>query len=812
MMLEKTTITASIRPQKVAVVIPVDINEDDFRDILQFLGWLWGGKYSCIVPFDLNDEENELAFSWLTQYSPDVVLYANQDILNQVEGRIQELTDPPLQTTILKSPLGENFHINRGGGISWNPSYDRYVKEINSRPDTTTRYHFVSTEPGVANRIFYDLSFGIHTREGCEGLAKQFKAKSSHVEEGGIDEFIRLHDDKENPFSYLDFSGVEIDTINAHGAAPTLFILSRSILDYAWFWNCRFEFSEGGNICIPIPADLIDDDKTVGSIASWIGGYHQGRSTYCELKSISSTKQSLDKLARRLRPRVKKYGVNHVDVHLSPTPRIPFVNIRHKSQELTASWVDQDSFEFTPPKPSFVDEINDKTSARWLVELDTGYKLKGHTAPAVAYKTNSRVLSAPSPASPTWAVSGLNRRYSGGNIFISCSCKSNDIALTLPTAEELLLPYLAEFGIQPKTDEKRTCYDATFDLFGGNRIFAECCKDIRYKVIESLWGDRGVPCEDNGHSFSKGCRFKKADSPVPVPLEKIKQYVRIGKKWTKAFSSSSLTLSDSLMDKTYKARLVREGGFYRSNTPESFLSWLVKTGIVRRVFRYPECPTCMSESNWITEVDLSKPLNCFRCGGTILPNAAKFDMEYQLSSLVCRAFDEGIRPVALTLDVLKQAASGFICLPGFKGERNGKAFDVDVMAVCSGHLVFCECKDMAGVPTSSNDWAKIQKQFSDLIDLGELCGASSVVLASMADEYPSLIQKLVKSRSSDSLRVVLLRNKELLLGGIQEKRENGSEYKAQFYDAFLPKTKRRKKKKKGKRSVSFGWGNIQLGS
>ncbi|WP_319466213.1 hypothetical protein [uncultured Pseudodesulfovibrio sp.] len=807
---EKTTITASVRPQKVAVVVPADISEADFRDVIQFVGWLWGGNYSCVIPFDLASGDNELPLSWIEQYSPDLILCINRDIKDKLEGSIEECTNPPFHLAVLHEPLVDNFHYNSNGILPWGPAYLRYVKEINSMPSVTTRYRFVSTDEGVENRIFYDLSYGIHPKEECEALAKHLKAKNVHITDGSIPTFIDSHDDAEYPFSYLDLAGIELNTINSFGGAPTIFVLSRKVLDYAWFWNCRFDFSRGGNNCIPVPVDMIDDEETVQALASWITGYHSGRSTYCEVKSLSAPKAALSRLAARLRPRVRKHGVQHVDVKHCAFPVIPFVNVYHKSHDITAVWMDRNSFELEPPKPAFIDELGSDRSGRWVVGVDGGTNLKGHAPPKSAYKTNTKVLCAPSQASPSWVMSGYSRRYSGGNILIPCSEKRDNISLTLPTAEELFQPFFSGLGVGAKNDEKRTCYEATFDLFGGLRYFAECCRNLRYNILACLWSDKEVPCEKNGLAYSKGCHVKQADAPTPVSFSKIRSNKHVARGWKKPFSDNKIPLSDPLMSSIYESRCSREGGLYYCNYPSTFLTWLVEANIVRKVFCYPRCSNCLSKANWVTKIDLEKKFYCSRCGSYIPSHESQFDMEYQLNPLVCRAFDEGIRPVALTLDVLRDACSGFMFLPGFKGKRNDVYFDIDIVAACNGHLVLCECKDMYGASGRSKGWGKIKEQFSDLIDFGELCGASSVVLASLADTYPGAIHDMVKRRSTDKMRIVLLGKDELLRGNVQIKREDGGERRAMFYEAFLHPPKRRKKRK-GERKISFGWGTRQSG-
>ena len=204
-------------------------------------------------------------------------------------------------------------------------------------------------------------------------------------------------------------------------------------------------------------------------------------------------------------------------------------------------------------------------------------------------------------------------------------------------------------------------------------------------------------------------------------------------------------IGDELIKKIAKDRMGFEKGFYQRNTSKSFLAWLVEQKIVRQVFHHPQCPVCENKADWSSKIDLELPLRCSRCGTVVPTPEAHLDIEYQLNPLVQKAFDQGIRPVALTVAILKSAAdNGFLYIPGFKGVYQEKAFDIDIVSVCNGNLIFCECKDMDGVPATANSWIKIKSQLEDLIDKGKLCGARSVVLASLADEYPAAIKKLAK--------------------------------------------------------------------
>ena len=208
-MKHRTIIQTVVRPKKVAVLVPYDMNEDGFRDIIEFLGWLWGGKYSCIVPFDPADLENKVGMAWLTTYSPDVIYFAENSCTNEWQKRIEKEVAPFISLA-LQHPLEKNLHINFANVLSRTPVATAYAKEIHALPDITTKFQFLSTNPNVENRIFYDLSFGVCDKETADSLGAHLKGSSHHITSGGIPDYIRLHDNDKSPFSYLDITGLEL--------------------------------------------------------------------------------------------------------------------------------------------------------------------------------------------------------------------------------------------------------------------------------------------------------------------------------------------------------------------------------------------------------------------------------------------------------------------------------------------------------------------------------------------------------------------------------------------------------------------------
>ena len=802
---EKSVVQAVVRPKKVAVLIPFNMPDPDFREIIEFLGWLWGGKYSCIVPFDPADEDNELGMSWLALYSPDVVYCADGSCDKKWQKRIEDEV-APLGVIALRTPLDENLRYNFAHLISWDPVAESYAKQVHWKPGTRSRFLFASTEQGISNRIFYDLSFGVRNQEECKGQAEFMCAGYTHVEKDSVSKYVSLHSDTDSPFSYLDVSAQELSPVNMFGEPPTIFILSRSNPDYAWFWNQRFKFEGGSNSCIALPADILNDAELIPSLVSWLTSFRGWKSNHCKIKTISSERALLDSLARKLRPRLKQHGYEHVDVEMADKRFIPRVYLQHKRHDIDAVWLDENSFEVSALEPDFANSIKNDTDG-WIMDLDGGRYLKNHIPPSLSPSTNIKLLNAPSPTAPLYSMGMYSKRYSYGDVSVACNKKERSKTITLPTADELLLPFFKSKGIREHVDEKRTCYEAAIELFGGLGQFIECCKEKRFDIIDALRTAKELPCEKNNLSLSKGCSIKQSDAPVPVLMSKIKQRAKLGKGMDEPFQDLYRYLfnQDPLIVKTAKARFVNDKGFYRQNNPRAFIAWMIQKEIVRQVLHHPKCSVCGNVADWSAQVDLAHSINCSRCGSRLPVQEGSFDIGYQLNPLVNKALKEGVLPVVLTLGLLKRATDGgFMYLPGFKGTHNGQGFDIDIVAVCDGDLVFCECKDMSGVPARSKAWGEIKEQFEALIEKGGLCGASAVVLASMADEYPKNIQKLARDKSTSRMRVVLLEKDQLLQGYVESKRKDMEDRPAGLYEAFLPQRPSRKSKRKGERKMVFG--------
>jgi hypothetical protein len=127
------------------------------------------------------------------------------------------------------------------------------------------------------------------------------------------------------------------------------------------------------------------------------------------------------------------------------------------------------------------------------------------------------------------------------------------------------------------------------------------------------------------------------------------------------------------------------------------------------------------------------------------------------------AIKEGLIPVAQTARFLSNLThKGFMYLPGYKFKSSDDARgDIDLIAICDGHLVFCECKDLENSSIELNSSSEIVNQFRNTIEIAIRCKASVAVLASRLKEYPDQLQNCLESEFGNSIEIRLLNQSDL---------------------------------------------------
>jgi len=237
-------------------------------------------------------------------------------------------------------------------------------------------------------------------------------------------------------------------------------------------------------------------------------------------------------------------------------------------------------------------------------------------------------------------------------------------------------------------------------------------------------------------------------------------------------------------------------------------------GIVLREWKVGPCPQCL-RSYFEPRLNIQKHLICPGCGNRITL-VARIDIGYRLHRAVGAAIAEGIIPVVLTGRFLQQMTSrGFLWLPGVKYRYGNTKGDIDVVACCDGHLVFCECKDLDGAAPQGVNWKEIVGQFSSTIEVALRCNADFVVFASLVAAYPENVKADFASAVGDRIPFLLLDKQDLELGERRVERDNFRSRLA-FYDLlkepFVDAAIKRVARPEDQRKVEFGVGTFTRGT
>ncbi|MFC2155142.1 hypothetical protein ACFLRB_01450 [Acidobacteriota bacterium] len=788
-----------IRPQRIAILIPADAAWGKLQPVIRFLSVLWGGRYGAIIPIDPeNNGDNSTAAKWLSTYDPDLILLASGVIKIDLKKLLID-TCPPFSVFRLFDKLEDNFRFNPGEFISLKDPVDEFVKEVNIQ-GTTSRFHYqiVSCDEDFQYSHLIKLMFGVWGKAEAESLAEDVRGKAVHIgKENSISDYIRLFTQQDYPLTGLDLSNREIIAVSGNNP-PTIYLGTSSVADIAHFWNLRASFNPISNNILYLDENVVDDNEAIEALIAWICLPRRNiKATYCRILSPTGSSDKPHRLAKRLRLRVKNKGIAYVDVD-NTNLEIPQVTFYKEEIAIEAQIIDGQNLEFKCPSFPY-------SSGSWVIELSKDMLSKrhilDHLPPYVTMNSSYEVLNAPSPTHST-IYRHLAFRYFAGNICRKIDRITDVIKITTPTSHEIFASYLSIFKVKNVEDEKRLRYEACINMFGSLIEAAQCFRGKFIKVFLAF--------ED-----------------TPLKFGEISSRTRWGK--TKELDEDDfivrLSRTPIMKDIARHRFQTREGMVPQIFSLKDFLNWLINRKIVMRRILQPKCSHCLEKNLWTERLDLREPPTCLNCGAP-LTLTDKIEIGYLLNPLIRMAIREGAIPVILTLQFLNNLTrSGFMYLPGFKGELGQGNFDIDIIAGCDGELVFCECKDLNKKNSSKMVWGEIKDQFEQLIQRAKKHKARIAILSSLTQKYPASIKELVKKYSDESLSVVLLDQGDLEKGrrwqkmAIQDQEDfekgRGSQtildeetefkYPLSIRD-FLPRQKQKKnrKKRKGRRQISYG--------
>ena len=775
-----------IRPQRIAVLVEEHIDQEKVLSLIAFLSRIWGGRYSNI--FVVTERDNGLsAKRCLSSIRPEIVLGVGIDE-KEWSKTSQQICQPrafailDLEDSRLKEFIRYNFE-----GIIWT----EYVvwAEIRKSPEMQRRnLRLLKIQADFPLLSFMAASFGLVPDSKVDEFAKDLNADVWEITgEPDMSVYLRTCTEMAKKWSWLDFANYRLDRHEIGSLAtffnPAIVIVKEdeAISDIALFWNLRMQFGPGASGRVVLFSEAqVKNASSVKALVNWLDS-SPVNSNYCELVSTSCNSSSLEALARRIRPRLKKLKsrIVHVDVR-EPIHDVPLI-IPYDHEIQMRPFVSNRAISIEGVEP-FYEEYLPSTAA-WICDL-----VKDNQTGRVPYEiclppreSALQVLNAPDPPRFRFGINTLG--YGIDSMNIRFTKQDQNISFRVPSAEELLGEMLIESGVQPAKDEKRIRYTQTIDMFGGLLDTARFFSGISLKVLKAFKSEPLTYGQIKAEAKIGKNKSRKAPMFLELADRLLKHSKNVVRQRYLEYSKENLSLQDSEID---------------------IIEKLIDRGVLRRKWKLNKCPYC-DKDYWVDHLEIHTPMICPGCRKKI-PLRDKFQLGYELNELVGLSIREGIIPVVLTARFLYNLTSmGFFWLPGMKCSRGSIQTDFDILACCDGHLIATECKTLTESGIESETWIKLADQVKKQIAIGRICGIETLIVAAMCNEFPEDFKSEMTKMADQNMSIFLL-NKNDLLEGHRHVPYSGQQRRLmRLNDIFPPKpfSSRKKRRKRGERVITF---------
>ncbi len=365
----------------------------------------------------------------------------------------------------------------------------------------------------------------------------------------------------------------------------------------------------------------------------------------------------------------------------------------------------------------------------------------------------------------------------------------------LPTAEEVLLESLREYGIEPGPDEKRSSYLPVIRRFGGLHATATAVSGQSRTLLTALAGKYLTrPQIDAECNVTKGCLSGQS------------------------YIERNAFLFERETDRIKRVSRRRYLEHVKHSEPENLevrtlLEYWADRSVLSRAWKLDPCPRCR-QPDCVPALNIQRRIVCTHCGHRLtLP--ARVELAYTLHRTVRHAVDQGLIPVVLTGRFLRGLSHrGFLWLPGVKYTRGTQAGDIDILACCDGHLVFCECKTLLETSSDAKTWDKVIDQFIETSKVAVQCGGGVAILAARVNEYPQPVKDKIAAAIEPNVPYLLLDMHDLDRGH-RDRNEEGKEHWLTLHDLIRePFPEARRPLVETSRVIQLGFGEFiqQLGS
>ena len=358
-------------------------------------------------------------------------------------------------------------------------------------------------------------------------------------------------------------------------------------------------------------------------------------------------------------------------IYEPPRNRLPVV-IPYEYETTWAAEIKGRTLTIQPPKPKAFESLGSPRS--WVVDLRKDINT-GRSVGELQLPRNPvmfELLNGPCP--PGFEHTSIPRTGEGHDcVNIVCSGRKEVVRIHLPAAEEVLLETLREYGVEPEADEKRSSYLPVIKRFGGLHPAASAFSGKSGTVLTTLIdGTKTHP------EIKSSCRLGDGDVSGENYAQQIEYMLQRETDRMKRVSRQRFTHN------TWHAEP-------ENMKLRSLLEFWADRSILTRQWRLGPCGHCRQQY-FVPNLNIQKRIVCTHCGNRItLPGTVP--VGYTLHRAVRHAISEGVIPVVKAGRFLRNMANNsFLWLPGVKYRTGTQRGDIDLLACCDGHLVFCECK------------------------------------------------------------------------------------------------------------------------
>lgn len=728
-----------VRPPRIAVVISSHTTPAEYLRVIKFLSLVRGGWFARLIYADMKTMDFvPFLQSEGKKFQPELVIGAGEQDQHILQF-VYEHSRP--QKLDIFDDIDKNFREHQIGGLC---PWQRFVRtEREKQPDLKRdNVYLLDIQASTDFELLVATTYGSVPNDISKAIQYELQTERKEISVNTAKELYALNTLMASRVSWLNYLNRESGLVHSAWHPPTIVMVEdqQPLRSLALFWNRSKHLAPGGrdeSILFFREYDAEDDDA-VRAVSNTLAKTKIS-SDFCHIVNAGSDMEAAQRLARRLRPHLRKLRnrTYHVDVKKNVVE--PYTYCHEIKQNATIS---RDGVIVSIPK---LEPVYEPTSSpeRWYLDLVKMGKTNRYPF-EFALPKDADLLDLLNV--PSGQFIAFRRLVSFSEECLSISLAASDSSsitrFELPSERELFQVIFHRDSWKLRSDEKNTRYSRVLDLFTSLTDTAIAFSGTAWKIIDAL---RTRPLAYP--ELQKKAKLGKHKENLPLPelagMVRERQY--------------------GLYGELFERRVRRELTNTLSNTApaDHILEYLVRRKVVFRKWRLDKCPGCEQE-HWATYLDIQNPLHCPGCG-TYIPYRDRVLLGYELNPLVSLAVAEGVRPVVLTARFLRNLTSdGFLMYPGAKLNKGSEEIDIDICAIGDEALIAGECKTLNEFKKDSKVlWDEILSQLTRPIEVAKACEFRVFFVSSLTEEYPKHFQDKVIKLAGASLKTLFLARNDL---------------------------------------------------